>query len=315
MEIQFEIRPLSNELSDEWNRVVRKAKNGNFIHEYEYLTYHADRFTDCSLIVFKKGVGVAVFPANRIGDEIISHGGLTYAGLIYGASLSTTNVIKIFKLLVSYFVEIGTKKIIYKAMPDVFTSYPAQEDRYALFCLGATLYRRDLSTVISFHSDIPKMSLLRQRQIKKANRAGLLFYESVDLESFHALLTDVLMSKHGVSATHSLSDLKLLQSHFPGKIRLFTVSQEDELLAGVLAFDFDHIIHTQYLAVADSGRELGALDYLIFKLLQDAASTHRYFSFGVSTEKNGRYLNEGLLFQKEGFGGRGVVHDFYEIRL
>ena len=41
----------------------------------------------------------------------------------------------------------------------------------------------------------------------------------------------------------------------------------------------------------------------------------RYFSFGISTEQAGQYLNEGLIAQKEGFGARTVVHDFYEWNL
>ena len=53
------------------------------------------------------------------------------------------------------------------------------------------------------------------------------------------------------------------------------------------------------------------LDYLINELY----TNFRYFSFGVSTEKNGRFLNEGLIHQKEMFGARSVVHDFYEVDL
>jgi hypothetical protein len=45
----------------------------------------------------------------------------------------------------------------------------------------------------------------------------------------------------------------------------------------------------------------------IFEAREAGAS---FFSFGVSTESNGRILNEGLLWQKESFGARSVVHDF-----
>ena len=36
-----------------------------------------------------------------------------------------------------------------------------------------------------------------------------------------------------------------------------------------------------------------------------------YFDFGKSTERHGEYLNEQLIFQKEGFGGRAVCYDTY----
>jgi len=87
------------------------------------------------------------------------------------------------------------------------------------------------------------------------------------------------------------------------------------LLAGALVYDFGHVAHTQYLASSDEGREFGALDFLLANLLDTVYANRRYFSFGISTEQEGRYLNEGLIFQKEGFGGRAVVHDFYELEL
>ena len=39
------------------------------------------------------------------------------------------------------------------------------------------------------------------------------------------------------------------------------------------------------------------------------------FEFGTSTENGGHLLNEKLIFQKEGFGGRGIVYDTYEWSL
>ncbi|MEM2995379.1 MAG: GNAT family N-acetyltransferase, partial [Candidatus Bathyarchaeia archaeon] len=40
-----------------------------------------------------------------------------------------------------------------------------------------------------------------------------------------------------------------------------------------------------------------------------------YFDFGISTEKEGRFLNVGLITQKEEFGARAVVYDTYEIEV
>jgi hypothetical protein len=37
----------------------------------------------------------------------------------------------------------------------------------------------------------------------------------------------------------------------------------------------------------------------------------RYFDFGTSNEDAGRYLNETLIAQKEGFGGRGVAYRIF----
>ena len=42
---------------------------------------------------------------------------------------------------------------------------------------------------------------------------------------------------------------------------------------------------------------------------------YKYFDFGTSNEDMGRYLNEGLIYQKEGFGGRAVCYDWYEVMI
>ena len=61
-----------------WDDFVLASKNGTFLFMRGYMEYHADRFTDSSLIVTGEGDRiVALLPANRTGDTIVSHGGLT----------------------------------------------------------------------------------------------------------------------------------------------------------------------------------------------------------------------------------------------
>jgi len=50
-------------------------------------------------------------------------------------------------------------------------------------------------------------------------------------------------------------------------------------------------------------------------LIKNVYRNKKYFDFGISTENNGRILNKGLIAQKEGFGARAYVHDFYEIKI
>lgn len=52
-----------------------------------------------------------------------------------------------------------------------------------------------------------------------------------------------------------------------------------------------------------------------FYLIIDVYKGKYQFDFGVSCEQEGRYLNEGLAAQKEGFGARAVVYDSYRIEL
>lgn len=300
-------------LASTWDDVVKSSKNGNFLHLRAYMDYHAHRFDEQSVIVRKRDKPVAVFPSNRVDDKIVSHGGLTYGGLIYGNDLHAVEVLGILALLATHYKEQGAATLKYKAIPHVFHRYPAEEDLYALFRLGARIYRRDLSAVIPIPERI-RLSDSRKNTIRKATKHGVVVREEQHLADFHRLLETVL-ARMDLHPVHTLAELGLLKSRFPDQIRLFGAFQEDRMLAGTLVFDFGHVAHTQYMASSDEGRSVGALDLALAYLLENAFPSHRHLSFGVSTEQDGKYLNEGLAFQKEGFGGRGLVHDFYELEL
>jgi hypothetical protein len=96
---------------------------------------------------------------------------------------------------------------------------------------------------------------------------------------------------------------------------LHEARREDALLAGVLVYDFGSVVHTQYMAASEEGRRLDALSFLLAELIGGIYADRAYFSFGISTEQEGRVLNGGLIAQKEYFGARAVVHDFYEWQL
>ncbi|MGF1761311.1 GNAT family N-acetyltransferase [Photobacterium sagamiensis] len=310
----IEIIPFSLNMRDEWDQIVRCSKNGNFLHLVDYWTYHYDRFDDCSLIIRYKNKPVAVFPACRINGNVFSHAGLTYAGLIYGLDLNVKLVIDIMTKIMAFYKSENCNKVYYKSIPHVFCKYPSQEDTYALFKLGFNLYRRDVSTVIELQSERPKYGSLRKRSSKKAVKSGVIIEESKDYQVYYQLLEEVL-SKFDTKPVHSLDELLLLSGRFEGEIRLFVAKLENKVIAGTIVYDYGEIVHTQYLASSERGRELGALDLVLMTMIDDVFSDRKYFSFGISTEKNGMYLNEGLIAQKEGFGGRAVCHDFYELEL
>lgn len=309
----FVIEKYTKEAKDVWDSIVKKSKNGNFLHQRDYMDYHSHRFDEQSIIVKRVGKAVAIFPCNRIEDKIVSHSGLTYGGLIYGSDLHAVEVLEILELLTQYYGYIGGRVLVYKAIPHIFSCYPAEEDLYALFRLKARLIRRDISSVIQIQNRI-KLSDSRKNTIRKAEKHGLEIYEGDFFEDYHVLLTYAL-SKFDSQPVHTLQELILLKSRFKDNIRLFGAYKGEQLVAGTLVYDFGHVVHTQYLASSNIGREIGALDYVLESILKNNFSDRQYFSFGISSDKDGLHLNEGLIFQKEGFGGRAVTHDFYEIEL
>jgi hypothetical protein len=306
----FALRPYVVADADAWDALVRRSRNGNLVHLRGYMDYHADRFIDRSLIVERGGEIVAVFPASLHGNRIVSHGGLTYAGLISGPTLRSQAFLRVFENIGDHCRAQEVRSIVYKASPHIFHTYPAEEDLYALHRMGARLIRRDISSAIALQEAIG-FAPERKRSIDKARRAGLRLQTNTELSDFHTLLTDVLR-KHDAAPTHSLTELRLLRERFPEQIVLHEARNEEALLAGVLIYDFGNSVHTQYLAVSEQGRQIDALSLLLADLIEIRFADRRHFSFGISSEQEGRVLNSGLIEQKERFGARAIVHDFYE---
>ncbi|MEC3877201.1 GNAT family N-acetyltransferase [Chryseobacterium salviniae] len=296
-----------------WDIFAKESKNGLFFFQRDYMDYHAARFPDHSLIFRKKNQIVAIFPANEKGKEIHSHGGLTYGSLLISIKTKSVDVLEIFTAMMKYYSSCSFEKIIYKAIPYIFAKIPFQEDLYALFINNAKIFRRDISSVISIKNKLP-LAKSPAKKFKDCSALNLTISQNRNFKNYWKLLTSVLQS-HNAKPTHSLEEINLLSERFPDHIKLFEVYENNQLICGTVLFDFGNVIHTQYLANSQRGKIIGALDYLIIKLIEDQFRDREYFSFGISTENQGLYLNEGLINQKEMFGGRAVCHDFYEIAL
>lgn len=113
-ESEFTLLKYSDEHQGLWNYVVRESKNGNFLHSRSYMDYHAHKFDEQSVFVMKHNKPIAIFPCNRLNEKIVSHGGLTYGGLIYGRKLHAVDVLEVIQQLGLYFKKIGASKFCIK---------------------------------------------------------------------------------------------------------------------------------------------------------------------------------------------------------
>lgn len=107
----------------------------------------------------------------------------------------------------------------------------------------------------------------------------------------------------------------MLKARFPNNIRLFTAQLNNKVLGGTVVYEYGNVAHTQYISASLEGKKLHALDLLLDKLIHEVYRNKTWFDFGKSTEQQGTILNEGLIFQKESFGGRAVCYDWYEWNL
>lgn len=299
---------------EEWDAFVDESKNGTFLFRRGYMDYHADRFTDHSLLFKSKSAIIAVLPASSSGYTYTSHAGLTYGGLVMSRTITAAEVLEIFKLTLSYLHSQEFTKFIYKPVPHIYHQLPSEEDLYALFRNNATMTARGLSASI-LQTERLKFRNIRRYGIRKAKKNDVYIEQSNDFEAFWEILATNLRIRHGLNPVHSVAEIKLLATRFPNEIRLYTAKAGDEILAGVVMYKMQTTAHSQYIAASPRGRELGALDLLFDRLINDVFADLRYFDFGISTENDGTYLNESLEYQKEGFGGRSICYDRYEIKL
>jgi len=297
-----------------WDKFVAGAKNGHFFFNRQYMEYHQDRFQDYSLLFFADNKLVGLLPANIVGDTVTSHGGLTFGGFLTTKLMTTSKLLEIFECALVFFQDYGIKKLIYKTMPYIYHELPAEEDRYALFVNNARLFRRDVLSVINMEEK-PPLQQRRRRGVLKALRNNLRVVHSQDLKIYWKILEDNLQIRYHTSPVHTIEEILLLHTRFPDCIKLFSCQKENEMLAGVVIYETKRVAHVQYISSSQMGKKLGALDLIFTTLIEEAYSSKKYFDFGISNEDNGRFLNQGLIEQKEGFGGRAVVHDFYEIQL
>jgi hypothetical protein len=297
-----------------WDDFVRQSKNGTFLFERDYMDYHSDRFEDCSLMLLNETKIVALLPANRVGLDVHSHQGLTYGGFITSEAMTTPHMIEAFAAVVDWLARSGCRMLHYKSVPAIYHAIPAEEDRYALFLSDAELHRRDVLSVVAMQSRIG-MQTRRRRGAAKATAKGVVTATSDDWNGFWALLTGHLEERFGVPPVHTLDEIERLRRSFPQNIKLYTASLAGVLVAGTVIYESARVAHVQYIATSPAGREVGALDHLFTRLLNDVYATKPFFDFGISTERDGRVLNQGLIEQKEGFGARAVVHDSYRLKV
>lgn len=308
----FTIKKYETSYYSVWNQMVSKAKNATFLLHRDFMEYHSDRFEDYSLLVFEGEKLVALLPANKVGNAIYSHLGLTYGGLLY-KDIKLAKVISVFKEILSFLNENRFEKLNIKEIPSIYHQKPAEELSYVLFLSQAILTRRDSLAVIDLRTDFT-ISKGRMEGVAKGIKNELRVVEETNFESFwNQIMIPNLEKKHQAKPVHSLQEIQYLHAKFPKNIRQFNVYLNDKIVAGTTIFESQQVAHAQYISANEEKNELGSLDFLYHHLITQIFKDKPFLDFGISNEQQGQKLNNGLSFWKESFGASAVVQDFYEV--
>ncbi|MGM9694678.1 MAG: GNAT family N-acetyltransferase [Alloprevotella sp.] len=327
--MDFQLLSYTPELRELWDETASRCRQNSFLFRRDFMDYHRDRFPDRSVVIVdKKGRGVGLFPACTVGDnatQVVSHGGLTYGGLLLTPEVGAFTAGMLFTVLLLHYHDAGFETLLVKPVPSIYHTAPAEEEIYWLFRNDAQLVSCGVSSAIDLTAPLP-FSTLRRRKVRRSEARGT-FSLSSDLRhlpAFWNMLSEGLWKHHAKRPVHSLEELSLLTERFPEEIRLFCVCDGPDdasavPVAGTLLFFTRNVIHAQYIASSDEGRDGAALDFLFDRLLHTDAGhfppSARFFDFGISTEGDGSFLNEGLVFQKEGFGARTVCYEQFLLSL
>lgn len=299
---------------NEWNTHNEHSKNGLFLFNRKYMEYHSYKFKDHSLMFYNNNKLVAIMPAHSHNENLVSHNGLTFGGLVYNHKMRLSTMLELFKELINYSQDRGFKNIYYKSMPHIYHSIPSEEDLYALKTNDFKLIRRDVSSAINLDDKIP-FSKGRKKNILKSLDNGVEVKKSDSFKDFMLIVEKNTLNKYHTNPTHSGKEMELLATNFPENIKLFVAEKKGKILAGVIIYESQNVAHAQYQSSTNEGLVNRAIDLIFDFLINNYYKDKKYFDFGISTENNGNFLNVGLMDFKERFGARAIVHDFYELNL
>lgn len=346
----MQIQRYSPSFKAQWDAFISTSRNGTFLFRRDFMDYHADRFRDHSLIFSDEKGWVAVLPANEVrtedtdGAEAVfhSHQGLTYGGFVLAPRVGTGCLMALFDMTRSYLHDAGFKLWRYKQVPYIYHRQPAEDDEYALWRIGAQLSVCNIATAIDLRS--PLQAPMEERRGRGKRRAARLGYgvrrltNPDELGRYWPVIEENLRSCHDTRPVHSCQEMQLLMRRFPENIKVWVADArpaaperhdgEDrhdmQPLQGcgatesgiIVVFEADAVAHSQYPHATEQGKKDGVMDLLFLHVLEEYKKERpslRYFDFGISNEQGGRFLNEGLQTQKEGFGAHGVAYRQWSI--
>lgn len=297
-----------------WDSFLKTAKNATFLFQRDFMEYHNDRFVDCSLMIYKSEKLVAVLPANCVENTAISHQGLTYGGLVLAKNLKFADTLLVFRQVLAFLNSEKISTLQIKLLPKIYNSYPDDEMDYLAHIVNAKNIRTDLSSTIALENPLKILSN-RMEGVKKGKKAGLIVQENGNFKDFwNTILIPNLAERHDAKPVHSVEEIETLAIKFPKNILQFNVVLNEEIVAGATIFETENVAHVQYISANKDKQTLGSLDFLFHFLIKERFKDKKFFDFGTSNENQGKNINEGLLYWKECFGARSIMHQFYEVQ-
>lgn len=279
---------------DLWEGFVgSRARNAHFMHSRDYLEYHEDRFVDHSLLLFDGKKVAGVLPANRNDSVLVSHGGLSFGGLLVSDKFRLKQWMEAFVAIGEHMREAGLTELDYRATPIWQHDVPGEEDVYLIESAGAQ--PEGLASAICRMDGEFLGNATRRNEARcdvVVDRDETARGELMDL------IAETLQRRHETAPVHTREEMDTLAGRFPDGIRCYTARAGEELVGGVVLFCTAAAVKLQYVGYSDS-QAMSAIYAHLFGLEE---FTGRWFDFGTSMA--GGVIDPGLFAYKESLGGR-----------
>ena len=306
-----------------WDDFVEQSQQGTLFHTRAFLAYHPPaRFTDASLLFFKKGNLIAVLPAEAgvvEGQKVLrSHPGASFAGLAT-MPLALRDATHLVDALQQFCRREGYAAIELNPPPACYFSCADNVLEFACYRAGFRYARRECTQAVCL-PDNPSGVTERfhpefQRKIRRAQRLGVRVQETDDLAGFYEILSDNLARKHAATPVHTLAELLDLRERLPGRIRLLAGYVAGRMIAGYLLFVCNRRVALAfYISLLYEYQHFRAINLLAQEaMLRCGREGLAYFDFGSSTISG--EPNWGLVDFRESAGACGFWRDRLRVDL
>ncbi len=301
------------ELDSIWNNEIFQNQQQTIFLSKKFLDYHPpERFNVLNLFIFLDKKLFLIIPCVKNSEELFSHTGTTYGGIIQYFEESNEVYKKVLQELRHYLKMKNFKSITFRLPPKIFISQSinsfinsidifqelfTEEETYVdltrnnFIDLKQSGYRRnhirDIKKMESIESDLQITKVKNEKELSE-------YYEILENN----------LKKHNVKPTHSKSELIWFLDNFKNQIWIDVLKFKEKIVSGIVIFKMnDEVLHYFYGSIDYNFKQIGAIKYLYWQTMKKAQKDNfKLINFGVDS-KFGEEQNHSLRSFKLGFGG------------
>ena len=318
------IEKYNHKMLNVWDDFVSNSNNGTMFNKQTFLNYHISRkFNNHSLLFYLKEKLVCVLPAvtaRKNKRKILhSHPGASFGGLVLNKNIPFSVCFGILQALENYCRKKRFDSVVLINTPIIYYKNRDESLNYLLLWNNFKCLENYISHYIKIKecNNINQLLSKRKRRYIKnlLNQKKFIIKPDKNFNSFYNIL---LKSKKMFCSkpTHSLKELKKLQTLFPGDIELLVSKHNQEISGGSLLFYTNDVSCLIFYNVVKSEYRDSQLATLQIYACMERAKKQGYnrIDLGVShTPENENPFQPkiSLIEFKEQFGAKGVLRTVY----